>query len=32
VEESYEEVINRPMTEEDVAAQFAALKARLAAG
>lgn len=32
IEESYEEVINRPMAEEDVAAQFAALKARLAAG
>jgi superfamily I DNA/RNA helicase len=31
IEESYEEVINRPMAEEDVAAQFAALKARLAA-
>jgi len=31
IEESYEELVNRPLPVEDIAAQFAALKAKLAA-
>lgn len=32
IEETYESMVNRPMETDDIAAQFAALKARLAAG
>jgi superfamily I DNA/RNA helicase len=32
VEENYESIVNRPLTDDDVAAQFAALRARLSAG